>query len=238
MAKYQKKDARAWAREHLVGCSGVTIPSYSADLKRLNEQGIRHDIAKIIDLGFSYTLLCTEVAITPEENAQFTAIAKDTAGGKLGLFFHTGFGTLAENIEALKEYNYFVYAKADGKQLAYGEITEYGQVYNDGTLEMHFVVPLAAPVDPRKAAFAYQMYDPSFYIAMDYKDAQSVASVGAMPPECRIDLKPTPSDAQTEATRQMLSEKDQNWTPPDGEDFGSLFAQPVAVECGRKAAAR
>lgn len=102
MPRYKKQDARAWAQQHLVGCSGVTIPSYSADLKRLNEQGIRHDIAKIVELGFTYTLLCTEVAISPEENAQFTAWAKDTAGDKLGLFFHAGFGTLAENIEAVK----------------------------------------------------------------------------------------------------------------------------------------
>lgn len=102
MANYKRVDARAWANEMLVGCSGVTIPSYSADLKRLNEQGIRHDIQKLVDLGFTYTLLCTEVAITPEENAQQTAWARETAGDKLGLFFHAGFGTLAENIEAMK----------------------------------------------------------------------------------------------------------------------------------------
>jgi 4-hydroxy-tetrahydrodipicolinate synthase len=102
MANYTRNDARAWANEMLVGCSGVTIPSYSSDLKRLNEQGIRHDIEKLVDLGFTYTLLCTEVAITPQENARFTSWAKETAGDKLGLFFHAGFGTLAENIEALK----------------------------------------------------------------------------------------------------------------------------------------
>lgn len=102
MPPYQRKDARAWAQEHLVGCSGVTIPSYSADLKSLNERGIRHDIQKITELGFRHTLLCTEVAITPQENAQFTSWAKDTAGGQLGLFFHAGFGTLAENIEAVQ----------------------------------------------------------------------------------------------------------------------------------------
>lgn len=101
MPNYQRKDARAWAREHLVGCSAVTIPSYSADLKRLNEQAIRHDVARVVELGFTYTLLCTEVTITPEENAQFTAWARDTAGDRLGLFFHAGFGTLAENIEAV-----------------------------------------------------------------------------------------------------------------------------------------
>lgn len=102
MPAYQKKDARAWAREHLVGCSSVTIPSFSADLKRLNEKGIRHDVEKVIGMGFSYTLLCAEVAITAEENAQFTAWARETAGDRLGLFFHAAFDTLEENIRAVK----------------------------------------------------------------------------------------------------------------------------------------
>ncbi|MCJ0765552.1 dihydrodipicolinate synthase family protein [Variovorax terrae] len=102
MPAYKKSDARAWAREQLTGCSAVTIPSYSADLKRLNEAGIRHDIALAQTLGYRYTLLCSEVAITPEENAQFTAWARDTAGGQLGLFFHAAWGTLADNIEAAK----------------------------------------------------------------------------------------------------------------------------------------
>ena len=102
MPTYQRKDARAWAREHLAGCSAVTIPSYSADLKKLNEKGIRHDIALARELGYSYTLLCAELSITPEENAQFTAWARDSAGSSFGLFFHAAFGTLAENIEAVR----------------------------------------------------------------------------------------------------------------------------------------
>ena len=102
MASYKKSEAREWARENLTGCSSVTNPSYSADLKRLNEQGIRHDIALSSELGFSYTLLCAELSITPEENAQFTAWARDTAGSRMKLFFHAAFGTLADNIEAVK----------------------------------------------------------------------------------------------------------------------------------------
>ena len=102
MPAYKKSEARAWARQHLTGCSAVTIPSYSADLRRLNELGIRHDVERALQFGFGYTLLCSEVAITPEENAQFTAWARDTAGDRLGLFFHAAFGTLAENIEAVK----------------------------------------------------------------------------------------------------------------------------------------
>ncbi|MCA0243359.1 MAG: dihydrodipicolinate synthase family protein [Proteobacteria bacterium] len=102
MPRYRKTDARAWAREQLTGCSAVTLPSYSADLKRLNERGIRHDIERVIAFGYRYTLLCSEVAITPEENAQFTAWARETAGERLGLFFHAAFGTLADNIQAAR----------------------------------------------------------------------------------------------------------------------------------------
>ncbi len=102
MPSYARQDARAWAREHLKGCSAVTIPSYSADLTRLNEAGIRHDIGLAKELGYTYTLLCSEVAITPEENAQFTAWARDTAGAGFGLFFHAAFSTLAENIRAVE----------------------------------------------------------------------------------------------------------------------------------------
>jgi dihydrodipicolinate synthase/N-acetylneuraminate lyase len=102
MPAYQRLEARAWAKEHLVGCSAVTIPSYSADLASLNEAGIRHDVALVKDLGYTYTLLCSEVAITPEENAQFTAWARDTVGDRFGLFFHAAFGTLAENIRAVQ----------------------------------------------------------------------------------------------------------------------------------------
>jgi dihydrodipicolinate synthase/N-acetylneuraminate lyase len=102
MAQYTKQEARAWAREHLKGCSGVTLPSYSRDLKRLNERAVRHDIELSMKLGFTYTLLCTEVAITADENLQFTQWARDTAGRRLGLFFHAAWGTLADNIEAVR----------------------------------------------------------------------------------------------------------------------------------------
>ena len=71
-------------------------------LARLGDELLGHDIERVAKLGFSYTLLCSEVAITAQENAQFTAWARETAGDKFGLFFHAAFGTLADNIEAVK----------------------------------------------------------------------------------------------------------------------------------------
>ncbi|MGZ8269011.1 MAG: dihydrodipicolinate synthase family protein, partial [Burkholderiales bacterium] len=71
MVRYKKAEAREWARENMRGLANVVIPSYSADLKRLNEKGIRHDIRKEIEYGFWATLLVSEVAITVDEYRQF-----------------------------------------------------------------------------------------------------------------------------------------------------------------------
>jgi len=102
MAEYKKPEAREWAREHLIGCSAVTGPSFTCDLKRLNAAGIRHDISLTIKHGFTYTLLMAETAITPEEVGRFTAIAREAAAGRLRLFAHAVFGTISDNIDALR----------------------------------------------------------------------------------------------------------------------------------------
>jgi 4-hydroxy-tetrahydrodipicolinate synthase len=100
MARYRRNEARAWARENMRGCANVVIPTFTQDLKRLNEAAIRHDVRKAIEYGFTGTLLVSEVIISVEEYAQFCRWARDEAGDRIHLIFHAGFGTLAENIEA------------------------------------------------------------------------------------------------------------------------------------------
>ena len=40
--RYKKREARDWARQNMQGCACVIIPSFSDDLERLNEAGIRN----------------------------------------------------------------------------------------------------------------------------------------------------------------------------------------------------
>jgi 4-hydroxy-tetrahydrodipicolinate synthase len=75
MPRYKKHEARDWARAHMTGCDNVIIPSYTGDMKALNEKGIRHDVRRCIELGFEGTLLVSEVNITLDEYRQFTAWA-------------------------------------------------------------------------------------------------------------------------------------------------------------------
>ena len=81
MARYRKNEAREWAREHLRGVANVVIPSYTGDLKGLNEKGIRHDIRKEIEYGFAGTLLVSEVNVTLDEYRQFFEWSNDEARG-------------------------------------------------------------------------------------------------------------------------------------------------------------
>ena len=101
MVDYTKSEARAWAKQHWNGTIAVTLPSYSPDFSRINENAIRHDILKLKELGYAGTLLVTEVNITPEENARVTAVAREAGGTGFQLFFHAAFNTLEENIHAL-----------------------------------------------------------------------------------------------------------------------------------------
>jgi len=136
-----------------------------------------------------------------------------------------------ENLKSLKDYNYFVVPRVNGKVVAITDPVDYGQIYSNGKLELHFTVPLATPVNPRKVEFQYKVYDPEFFIAMDYVEQDPVGIQGTMPQGCRLVVKPVISDQQLDQTRTMLSTKGTDWKPPEDEDFGGMFAQPALIIC-------
>src|SRR5262249_14787759 len=102
MPSYRKNEARDWAWRDLKGCANVIIPSYTADLKGLNERGIRHDVRQCLTHGFTSTLLVSETALSLEEYGQFFEYANDESKGRLKLILHASFNNLEENIAAAK----------------------------------------------------------------------------------------------------------------------------------------
>ncbi|HEY1503322.1 MAG TPA: dihydrodipicolinate synthase family protein [Stellaceae bacterium] len=150
MPSYRKNEARDWAWQHLKGCANVIIPSYTADLKGLNERGIRHDVRQCLEHGFTGTLLVSETAVTLSEYAQFFEWSNDESKGRLKLILHASFNALEENIEAAK------IAEANGCELVLlsypanfypetlDEIYEYTKAFCDATnlAILLFPVPL------------------------------------------------------------------------------------------------
>ena len=102
MPTYSKNEARAWAREKLLGVANVTIPTMTSDFKSLNEKAIRHDVETAIGHGFIGSLACSEVAMSLEEYGQFCRFMVDQASGRMLTIHHAAFNTLEDNIEAVK----------------------------------------------------------------------------------------------------------------------------------------
>jgi 4-hydroxy-tetrahydrodipicolinate synthase len=102
MPSYSRKDAREWAREHMIGVANVVIPTMTSDFKRINEKAVRHDVETSIAHGFVGSLSCSEVAITLEQYGEFCRIMVDQAKGRLFVVHHAVFNTLEDNIEAVR----------------------------------------------------------------------------------------------------------------------------------------
>ncbi len=136
-----------------------------------------------------------------------------------------------ENIESLKDYEYFTVMRANGEQQKIGEVTDAGQIWSNNKLTLHFQVPLVRPVDPRKEEFTLKVYDPEFFIDLEYPADDAVDVTGKIPQSCKLVVKPVPTDAELDQTRTMLSTKSKEWKPETDEDFGAMFAQAVSIAC-------
>jgi ABC-type uncharacterized transport system substrate-binding protein len=121
--------------------------------------------------------------------------------------------------------------RADGEQQKIGEVTDFGQIWSNNKLTLHLQVPLEKPVDPKTQEFVLKVYDPEFFIAIDYVKDDPVDVVGKMPAACKLVVKPVPTDAELDQTRTMLSTKGADWKPENPEDFGAMFAQAVSIAC-------
>jgi nickel/cobalt transporter (NicO) family protein len=142
-----------------------------------------------------------------------------------------------ENIASLQEFEYFIAARVAGAKLPFGTVTFFDQVYEAGKLKLTFDVPLAQPFDPKSGELVVKVYDQDFFIAFDYAASDPVNSRGQLVNGCTQELRPIPTDAELDQTREFLSTKGPDWKPETQEDFGAMFAQALVVSCGGNAVA-
>jgi ABC-type uncharacterized transport system substrate-binding protein len=136
-----------------------------------------------------------------------------------------------ENMISLKDYDYFTAMRFDGKKQPFAEVDKYKQVYANGRLALQFYVPLKEPVDPRKGTFSAKVYDPEFFIAIDYSQKEPYRISGTPAQGCSPKLMPLPTEEELQKTREFLAEKGPDWKPEETEEFGETFAQAFVVEC-------
>jgi ABC-type uncharacterized transport system substrate-binding protein len=143
---------------------------------------------------------------------------------KKGVYTHEELAPLAQtNVESLKEFGYFTFAKADGKKAKFEEPVDYFLEYKDGLLVLHFTLPLKAQVKPK--VLALEVFDPTFFVDFKLADKDPVKLVGA-PAACAFDFQ-RPNDGAANA--QALGE--QNFTEGSNANFGAMFANKITVSC-------
>ena len=103
--EFTKSEAKEWARKYYHGMDGVIQPSYTPDLERLDEEGIRHDVRHNISKGMFSVFCAIEVsALSSEERKQFLKIVAEEAKDKVLVSM---FGALDDAERSIELLNYF-----------------------------------------------------------------------------------------------------------------------------------
>lgn len=145
---------------------------------------------------------------TPATRADFAPLAKENAG-------------------SLAEMGYFTVVKIGGKQVDFGDVTDYWMEETpEHLLTFHVELPLKTPIAPGKV-FSLQVYDPEYYISFEFDEKAKPVMVNA-PKGCSIgsskpdELKPDEKSKLTESFFSGLS---------PGAGFGLKMANRAIVAC-------
>lgn len=131
------------------------------------------------------------------------------------------------NVESLKEYAFFTFAKAGGagsqKKEKFNDPIDYYLEYKDSALTLHFTLPFKAPV--KTPALALEVFDPSYFIDFQLNEKDPVTLVGA-PATCKLTVQ-RPTDGSAQA--QTMNE--QTFLNGDNSNYGAMFANKITVDC-------
>ncbi len=105
---------------------------------------------------------------------------------KDGIYSREELAELAKvNMDGLKEFAYFTYAKLGETALTFGAPQEPWLEHANGVLTLHFKLPLAKRLEPKAVGFNFAVYDESFFIAFDFAKGSAVTLTGA-PAGCTV----------------------------------------------------
>lgn len=129
------------------------------------------------------------------------------------------------NIDSLKEFDYFTYAKRGKEEEKFLPPTNYSLTYDGTQLTLHFTLPFEKP-QMKKGAMTLDVYDPTYFVAFQLADDDPVKLAGQAA-GCALTLH-RPDPAATNSSN--LTESFFN-ALTSASQFGSQFANRVTVTC-------
>ena len=144
---------------------------------------------------------------------------------KKGVFTREELAPLAEvNVTSLKEFDFFTFAKADGKKAAFTDPVDYYLEYKDSVLTLNFTLPLKAPVKPKR--LQRDIYEPTYFVDFSFVEKDPVALKGA-PAACQLAIS---GPGQATAQSRQVDEAFFN-SLSASSNYGLQYANKIAVTC-------
>jgi len=129
-----------------------------------------------------------------------------------------------ENIDSLKDDDYFTQATINGSKAAFGAPIEYWFEQKDGSLTLYFTLPLKSPA--KVQALELVIYDPLYYLDFSFPEKEPAALPHA-PATCKLTL----SKGKDIVAAPGESIKDAYVKEVDAKGFGWQFATFINVKC-------
>jgi ABC-type uncharacterized transport system substrate-binding protein len=147
---------------------------------------------------------------------------------KKGAFTREELKPLAQvNVHSLKEFDYFTFAKANGRNLDFDSpLADYFNDYKNSALTLHFTLPLKAPVKAKE--IAVEIYDASFFVDFSFADKNPARLVGA-PAACKVSVQ-LPAEMDM-GLAMRLSQLPADVRVDPSLLLGSQFANKVMAKC-------
>ena len=153
-----------------------------------------------------------------------TYALQGVATKRKGIYTREELSSLAQtNVESLKEYGFFTFAKVDGKKQPFLDPTDYFLEYKNAALVLHFTLPLKTPI--KAAQFAVEIFDPTYFVDFALQKQDPIHLVGA-PAACTMAIQ-RPNDGA--AVAQKLSED--SFLNGSNNNYGVMFANKITVDC-------
>lgn len=160
----------------------------------------------------------------------FSAFATQGLEAKTkGEFTREELAPLAEvNVTSLKEYDYFTYAKANGKKLEFvdppaGYYLDFDK--KETVLTLYFTLPLKQPVKAKD--LTVEIYDREFFVDFSFAEKDPAKLVGA-PAHCKLTVG-RPEEMNSKLAQQLSQ------LGPDQRDptltIGAEYANKLLVKC-------
>ncbi|MDX6807180.1 DUF1007 family protein [Terrihabitans rhizophilus] len=134
------------------------------------------------------------------------------------------------NVQSLKEFDYFTFARVGGKDVPLEPPAPGYWLDHDGTaLTLHFVLPMPNVPPEARNGLRIEVFDPTYFVAFDFAEKDPVHLAGA-PGGCTVTAEAPKEEAATDASGQLTEDFFTNLN--SGSGFGARFANLVLVRCG------